>query len=77
MERKELQKKLIELEEQLRLICPDIYSFIWDYQEGQSEHFDKLNKSERIAIIDIFSKVKSLYEALGTYHSWFWKGGKQ
>lgn len=76
MERKEFQKELIKLEEQLRLICPDIYNFIWDYRIGQSEHFDDLNKAERIAIIDIFSKVKSLYDALGSYRSWFLEGGE-
>ena len=44
---------------------------VWESQCGQSDHFDRLNKSEQIALVDIFAKMKGLKEALIMYQSWF------
>lgn len=44
---------------------------VWEGQCGQSDHFDKLNKSEQIALVDIFAKMKGLKDALLSYKNWF------
>ena len=44
---------------------------VWEGQCGQSDHFDRLNKSEQIALVDIFAKMKGLKEALIMYQHWF------
>ena len=44
---------------------------VWESQCGQPDHFDRLNKSEQIALVDIFAKMKGLKESLLMYQSWF------
>jgi hypothetical protein len=44
---------------------------VWEGQCGQSNHFDKLNKAEQIALVDIFAKMKGLKDALLSYKNWF------
>lgn len=44
---------------------------VWEGQCGQSNHFDTLNKSEQIALVDIFAKMKGLKDALLSYKNWF------
>lgn len=44
---------------------------VWENQCGQTDHFDTLSKSEQIALIDIFAKMKGLKDALLTYQHWF------
>ena len=46
-------------------------NIVWESQCGQSDHFDRLNKSEQIALVDIFAKMKGLKESLLMYQSWF------
>lgn len=46
-------------------------NIIYEGQCGQSDHFDKLNKAEQIALIDIFAKMKGLKETLVAYKNWF------
>ena len=40
-------------------------------QEAQKEHFDKLQKSEQVALIGIFNDSIDLYKSLCTYKHWF------
>lgn len=44
---------------------------VWEPQEGQEDHFDKYNKSEKIALIDIFAKARGLSSAINDYNRWF------
>lgn len=44
---------------------------IWEKQEMQENHFDKLPKAEQIALIDIGNKLKSAVDALTAYKHWF------
>lgn len=44
---------------------------VWENQEGQPDHFDKLPKAEQIALIDIFNKVKQTVNAIEQFEHWF------
>ena len=66
---KEKFKQHVEaLYEIRRYIGDDI---IWEGQCGQPDHFDHLSKSEQVALIDIFGKIKAAYDALVVYEQWF------
>lgn len=44
---------------------------VWENQEGQSDHFDRLPKAEQIALIDIYNKVKQTIGAIEQFEHWF------
>lgn len=73
MNEKELKEKLLKMEEQLIEDWCDIHSFIWKNQEGQDDHFDNFNKSQKIAFIKLASKVQELRNCLIEYNDWFVK----
>lgn len=73
MNEKELNEKLLKMEEQLKEDCLDIHDFIWKRQEEQNDHFDNFDKSQKIAFIDLYSKVQALRGCLITYNNWFVK----
>lgn len=66
--KEKLEQHIEELTKMTMYVGDDI---VWEGQCGQSNHFDKLNKSEQIALVDIFSKMKGLKESLLMYQSWF------
>lgn len=46
---------------------------VWENQEGQPDHFDRLPKAEQIALIDIYNKVKQTVSAIEQFKHWFMK----
>lgn len=66
--KEKLEQHIEELTNMTMYVGDDI---VWESQCGQSDHFDKLNKSEQIALVDIFSKMKGLKESLLMYQRWF------
>ena len=46
-------------------------SIVWENQEGQAEHFDMLNKAEKIALIGIFNDAVDLDNSINSYLHWF------
>lgn len=63
---KEAQTKASEI----RLLLHDI---VWESQEGQEEHFYKLNKAEKIALIGVFNDAVALGNSISSYLQWFTK----
>jgi len=55
-ERKDAAYKAYHLLLEAHELLNDI---IWEHQEGQSEHFDKLSKLEKIKLISSHSHIKS------------------
>ena len=47
MNEKELEKRLLKMEEQIIADCFDIHTFIWQKQKGQDIHFNDFNKSQK------------------------------
>lgn len=66
--KEKLEQHIEELTNMTNYVGDDI---VWEGQCEQSDHFDTLNKSEQIALVDIFAKMKSLKEALIMYQQWF------
>lgn len=66
--KEKLEQHIEELSNMTMYVGDEI---VWESQCGQSGHFDRLNKSEQIALVDIFAKMKGLKEALFMYQSWF------
>ena len=66
--KEKLEQHIEELTNMTMYVGDDI---VWESQCGQSDHFDTLNKSEQIALVDIFAKMKGLKESLLMYQSWF------
>lgn len=66
------KEKLLKHIDQLSEICGYInHHIVWEKQEGQKDHFDNLPKAERIALIDVLSKLNSAHSALYNYKNWF------
>jgi hypothetical protein len=63
-----LEQHIQELTNMSEYVMRDI---IWEPQENQPDHFDKLLESEQIALIDIGNKIKSLNDAFTAYKHWF------
>jgi hypothetical protein len=66
--KEKLEQHIEELTNMTNYVGDDI---VWEGQCGQPDHFDTLNKSEQIALVDIFKKMKGLKDALITYQRWF------
>lgn len=73
MNEKELNERLLKIEEMLKVDCLDIHSFIWQNQEGQDDHFDNFNKAQKIAFIELYSRAQELRDCLAAYNDWFVK----
>jgi hypothetical protein len=67
-DKEKLEKYTQELMEMSRYVNDNI---IWEKQEMQDNHFDKLPKAEQIALIDIGNKLKSAVDAFTAYKHWF------
>ena len=67
-DKSKLDKHIIELINMSWYVNDDV---IWEKQEMQENHFDKLPKAEQIALIDIGNKLKSAVDALTSYKHWF------
>lgn len=66
--KEKLEQHIEELTNMTMYVGDDI---VWESQCGQSDHFDRLCKSEQIALVDIFAKMKGLKESLIAYQNWF------
>lgn len=73
MNKKELKERLLKMEERLKEDCLDIHDFIWQRQEGQDDNFDNFCKSQQIAFLDLYSRVRALRDYLVSYNDWFSK----
>ena len=69
-DKEKLEQHIEALSEIKRYVGDDI---VWEGQCGQPDHFDRLNKAEQVALIDIFGKIKAASDALITYKQWFEK----
>lgn len=67
-DKEKLEQHIEELTNMTMYVGDEI---VWESQCGQPDHFDMLNKSEQIALVDIFAKMKGLKEALFMYQNWF------
>lgn len=67
-DKEKLEKHTQELMEMFWYVNDNI---VWEGQEMQEDHFDKLPKAEQIALIDIGNKLKSAVDALTAYKHWF------
>jgi hypothetical protein len=67
-DKEKLDKHIIELINMSWYVNDDV---IWEKQEMQENHFDKLPKAEKVALIDIGNKLKSAVVALTSYKHWF------
>lgn len=52
-------------------ICEYVKDVVWERQEGQENHFDRLNKAEQVALINILNQVANLSVSLKDYKFWF------
>lgn len=69
-DKEKLEQHTQELMEMFRYVNDNI---VWEKQEMQENHFDKLPKAEQIALIDIGNKLKSAVDALTSYKHWFYE----
>ena len=47
------------------------HDVVWEGQEGQEDHFDRIPKAERVAIIGILNDIVALKNSLLQYQHWF------
>jgi len=73
MTKEERESKILKAEQMAEEIRVLLDSIVWEGQEGQEEHFDKLSKSERFTIGGIFNDACRLSQSLCQYHNWFIK----
>lgn len=64
-------QKIEEVQAKVKEIKDILDSIVWEPQEGQEEHFDTLNKAEKIALIGMFSDSINLDNAIASYMHWF------
>ena len=69
-DKEKLEQHTKQLMEMFWYVNSDI---VWEGQEMQENHFDKLPKSEQIALIDIGNKLKNAVDALTSYKHWFYE----
>ena len=66
------QEKLKAFIEQAADMC--LYmkdNVVWEGQEGQPDHFDRLPKAEQVALIALYSRMSDLESELLKYQHWF------
>ena len=47
------------------------HNVVWEPQEMQEDHFDRIPKAERVAIIGLYNDLITLKNALLQYEHWF------
>lgn len=47
------------------------HDIVWEVQEAQENHFDRIPKVEQVAIIGIYNDIITLKSALLQYGHWF------
>lgn len=72
MTQKERYDKICELVDVVDDIKDKLWNIVWEAQEGNfKDHFDNLQKAERVAIIGILNDAARLSSSIGQYHHWF------
>ena len=47
------------------------HNIVWEPQEAQENHFDRIPKVERVAIVGIYNDIVKLKSSLLQYQHWF------
>lgn len=72
MTQKERYDKICELADVVDDIKDKLWNIVWEAQEGNfNDHFDNLQKAERVAIIGILNDAVRLSSSVGQYQHWF------
>lgn len=72
MTQKERYDKICELVDVVDDIKEKLWNIVWEAQEGNfKDHFDNLQKAERVAIIGILNDAVRLSSSVGQYQHWF------
>lgn len=72
MTQKERYDKICELVNVVDDIKDKLWNIVWEAQEGNfKDHFDNLQKAERVAIIGILNDAVRLSSSVGQYQHWF------
>lgn len=72
MTQKERYDKICELVDVVDDIKDKLWNIVWEAQEGNfKDHFDNLQKAERVAIIGILNDAARLLSSIGQYQHWF------
>ena len=72
MTQKERYDKICELVDVVDDIKDKLWNIVWETQAGNfKDHFDNLQKAERVAIIGILNDVARLSSSIGQYQHWF------
>lgn len=72
MTQKERYDKICELVDVVDDIKDKLWNIVWEAQEGNfKDHFDNLQKAERVAIIGILNDAVRLSSSVGQYQHWF------
>lgn len=67
----ERNKILNEVDEMTSKIKDMLYNIVWENQEGQDDHFDKLPKSERVSLVGLLRDATTLCNNVSFHKSWF------
>lgn len=74
MTQKERHDKICELVDIADEIRDKLWNIVYEPQEGDfKNHFDNLNKAEKIAIIGILYDAIRLTSSIANYQNWFIK----
>lgn len=71
MTTEERNAKILEALEMANKIKYMLNNIVWEKQEGQEKHFDKLPKVQQIAIAGLLNHAVDLSSALSNYKHWF------
>lgn len=72
MTQKERYNKICELVGVTNEIRDKLWNIVYEPQEGDFEnHFDNLNKAEKVAIIGILNDASRLASSIANYKHWF------
>ena len=63
--------ELKTFEEILSEMTEKMNNVIWEKQEGQENHFDTWNKAQQVCFVQMRAMVRSAYESVNGYISWF------
>ena len=74
MTKKERLDKLNQVCELSATIKDILYGIVWENQEGQEDHFDRLTKSEQVALIGLLNNAVNLNQSTTSYKNWFIDG---
>lgn len=71
MEKDKRDKIINELIHMSSDIYEKIQSIVWESQEGQEHHYDRLPKPEQQALSGILNDANHLFNGLTSYSHWF------